>query len=146
MVSSLFSRLLTDNGISQTALVPLIGKHGRSKHFLSQALNYSTIRNISGDSNLINIFYRFKNLPRSSSLKQTCLCSIVLMASCPHVIMTSCDAFYRFLYVDAGTTGRWSDGGTYDQCSLALDAGTLHVPAEADLSCTETVWFVSICI
>ena len=44
--------------------------------------------------------------------------------------MASCDAFYRFLYVDAGTTGRWSDGGTYDQCSLAhaLDAGTLHVP------------------
>ena len=49
--------------------------------------------------------------------------------------MASCDAEYNFLYVDAGTAGRWSDGGTYDSCSLAtvLENKTAGVPADSQL-------------
>ena len=46
------------------------------------------------------------------------------------VLMAACDANYKFTYVDAGTSGRWSDGGTFDHCSLnaQLSAGDLNLP------------------
>jgi hypothetical protein len=45
-----------------------------------------------------------------------------------------CVAHYRFLYVDVGTPGRWSDGGTFDQCSLneAVEAGQLQIPGSSN--------------
>jgi len=46
------------------------------------------------------------------------------------VLMALCDSQYRFTYVDTGMAGRWSDGGTFDNCSLnhALSEGMLNMP------------------
>ena len=51
------------------------------------------------------------------------------------VLMAACDAMYKFTYIDVGTPGRWSDGGTFDNCSLhdALSSGELNIPADANL-------------
>ncbi|XP_067939765.1 uncharacterized protein [Watersipora subatra] len=55
------------------------------------------------------------------------------------VLRAMCDASYRFTYVDVGTSGRWSDGGTFDNCSLkhAMAAGNLNVPNDCPLTGTE---------
>ena len=49
--------------------------------------------------------------------------------------MAVSDAMYRFVYVDVGTAGRWSDGGTFDNCSLnrKLTEGRLNLPADTQL-------------
>ena len=49
--------------------------------------------------------------------------------------MNMCDARYRFTYVDVGTSGRWSDGGTFDNCSLntALSANQFDMPPSDSL-------------
>ena len=46
------------------------------------------------------------------------------------VLLGVCDANYRFTYVDVGTSGRWSDGGTFDHCSLntAMKESVLNIP------------------
>ncbi|XP_067947362.1 putative nuclease HARBI1 [Watersipora subatra] len=46
-----------------------------------------------------------------------------------------CDAKYRFTYVDVVTPGRFSDGGTFDQCSLnaAMESGQLNIPSPTNL-------------
>ena len=46
------------------------------------------------------------------------------------VLMAMCDASYKFTYVDVGTPGRWSDGGTFDVSTLsaAMEAKELNVP------------------
>ena len=51
------------------------------------------------------------------------------------VLMAISDASNKFTYVDVGTPGRWSDGGTFDYCSLStpLQAGYLNLPAESFL-------------
>ena len=51
------------------------------------------------------------------------------------VLMAVSDASYKFTYVDVGTPGRWSDGGTFDYCSLnaCMEAGNLNVPAASPL-------------
>ena len=51
------------------------------------------------------------------------------------VLMAVSDAMYRFVYVDVGTAGRWSDGGTFDNCSLnrKLTEGRLNLPADTQL-------------
>lgn len=51
------------------------------------------------------------------------------------VLMGVCDANYRFIYVDVGTSGRWSDGGTFEQCSLnkSMVDGALNLPDPTDL-------------
>ena len=51
------------------------------------------------------------------------------------VLLAVCDAMYKFTYIDVGTPGRWSDGGTFDHCTLnhALAAGDLNLPADATL-------------
>lgn len=56
------------------------------------------------------------------------------------VLMAASDALYRFIYVDVGTPGRWSDGGTFDNCSLnqALAENTLNLPSERPLPGTVT--------
>jgi DDE superfamily endonuclease len=48
------------------------------------------------------------------------------------VMMALVDASYRFLYVDVGSYGRTSDGGVFNNCSLAtaLDTGMLNIPNE----------------
>jgi len=52
------------------------------------------------------------------------------------VLLALVDANYRFLYVDIGCYGRMSDGGVYNNSSLAeaLANNTLHVPAPEVLS------------
>lgn len=51
------------------------------------------------------------------------------------VLMAVCDAHYRFVYVDVGTPGRWSDGGTFDTCSLStkMSEGGLNLPTNSQL-------------
>lgn len=51
------------------------------------------------------------------------------------VLMATCDSQYRFTYVDVGTSGRWSDGGTFDHSSLndALRNGDLNLPESSCL-------------
>ncbi|XP_067937154.1 uncharacterized protein [Watersipora subatra] len=46
-----------------------------------------------------------------------------------------CDAKYRFTYVDDGTPGRFSDGGTFGQSSLnaAMESGQLNIPSPTNL-------------
>lgn len=48
------------------------------------------------------------------------------------VLMAVSDAMYRFVYIDVGTPGRWSDGGTFDCCDLnrKLSDGSLNLPAD----------------
>lgn len=49
------------------------------------------------------------------------------------VLLGVCDSDYRFTYVDVGTSGRWSDGGTFDHSELnaALTNGDLNLPGPA---------------
>ncbi|XP_067950445.1 uncharacterized protein [Watersipora subatra] len=51
------------------------------------------------------------------------------------VLMAMCDAKYRFTYVDVGTPGRFSDGGTFGQSSLnaAMESGQLNIPSPTNL-------------
>ena len=51
------------------------------------------------------------------------------------VLMTMCNARYQFTYVDVGTSGRWSDGGTFNNCSLnsALSENRLQMPPSETL-------------
>ena len=51
------------------------------------------------------------------------------------VLLGVCDSNYRFTYVDVGTSGRWSDGGTFEQCSLnaAISDKTLNIPEPTNL-------------
>lgn len=51
------------------------------------------------------------------------------------VLLGVCDSSYRFLYVDVGTSGRWSDGGTFDNCSLnrEVETDSLHIPPPHNL-------------
>ena len=44
--------------------------------------------------------------------------------------MALCDHEYNLTYVDVGTPGRFSDGGTFDSCSFkaAMEAKTLGIP------------------
>ena len=51
------------------------------------------------------------------------------------VLLGVCDANYKFIYVDVGTAGRWSDGGTFDTCSLnqAMTIDSLNIPAPRNL-------------
>lgn len=46
------------------------------------------------------------------------------------VLMALCDSLYKFTYIDVGTPGRWSDGGTFDNSSLndAMKNGSLNLP------------------
>lgn len=46
------------------------------------------------------------------------------------VLMAMCDAEYKFTYIDAGRNGRVSDGGVFNQCSLAsaLQTDQLNLP------------------
>ena len=48
------------------------------------------------------------------------------------VLLATCDSQYRFTYIDLGTSGRWSDGGTFDHSSLnaALTNGDLNIPPD----------------
>ena len=70
--------------------------------------------------------------------------------------MAMCDSSYKFTYVDVGTSGRWSDGGTFDNCSLnqTVSDGTLSIPGDfplpgllfsTQLKTLESFFFVSIC-
>ena len=49
------------------------------------------------------------------------------------VVLSVCDAMYKFTYIDVETPGRWSDVGTFNHCTLnhALAAGGLNLPADA---------------
>lgn len=61
------------------------------------------------------------------------------------VLMAMCDAEYKFTYVDVGRNGRISDGGVFNQCSLAyaLENGELNLPEPKPLpGCTTPVPFV----
>lgn len=51
------------------------------------------------------------------------------------VLMAACDSLYKFIYVDVGTPGRWSDGGTFDHCNLrtAMVNSTLNIPMDSQL-------------
>ncbi|CAG2233049.1 unnamed protein product [Mytilus edulis] len=51
------------------------------------------------------------------------------------VLMAAVDASYRFIYVDVGTNGRTSDGGTFQNCSLnqALECNDLNIPEPTPL-------------
>lgn len=51
------------------------------------------------------------------------------------VLLGVCDSNYRFTYVDVGTSGRWSDGGTWDHCDLnaAITRGALNIPGPAPI-------------
>lgn len=55
------------------------------------------------------------------------------------VLMAVVDADYRFLYVDAGTQGRVSDGGVFRDCSFgcALEQGHLNIPPPVNLPNSE---------
>jgi len=55
------------------------------------------------------------------------------------VLLALVDANYRFLYVDIGCYGRMSDGGVYNNSSLAeaLANNTLHIPAPEVLSSSD---------
>ena len=46
------------------------------------------------------------------------------------VLMAMCDAQYKFTYIDVGAPGRFSDGGTFDFCSLKseIESGSLNIP------------------
>lgn len=48
------------------------------------------------------------------------------------VLMAVSDANYKFTYVDVGAAGRWSDAGTFENCSLntALSTTGLNLPAD----------------
>lgn len=51
------------------------------------------------------------------------------------VLLAVSDALYKFVYVDVGTPGRWSDGGTFDHSTLneSLNNGLLNIPADTTL-------------
>ena len=53
-------------------------------------------------------------------------------------MMAVVNSAYRFLYVDAGSNGRVSDGGVFGQCSFkrALSDGSLHLPSPTVLTGT----------
>ena len=55
------------------------------------------------------------------------------------VLLGVCDANYRFTYVDVGTSGRWSDGGTFAHCTLnqAMNESTLNVPEDEPIQGTK---------
>ena len=61
------------------------------------------------------------------------------------VLMAMCDSKYRFTYIDVGTPGRFSDGRTFDQCTLraAIDAGTLNLPPPTSLPGKMAFKFIS---
>ena len=49
--------------------------------------------------------------------------------------MAVCDADYRFLYVDVGTPGKWSDGGVFNRCALgvSLTEGVMGIPNPSEV-------------
>jgi hypothetical protein len=50
--------------------------------------------------------------------------------------MATCDAKYRFTYVDIGARGRHSDGGIFRMTSLyqKLEEGTLGIPDPKEIT------------
>lgn len=52
------------------------------------------------------------------------------------VLMAICDGNYKFIYIDAGSNGRISDGGVFNKCSFAnsLKRGSLHLPEAQKLT------------
>ena len=49
--------------------------------------------------------------------------------------MALVDANYRFIYIDVGSCGRNSDGGTFQKCSLnqGMQENSLNIPAPSEL-------------
>ena len=56
------------------------------------------------------------------------------------VLLAVCDAYYRFIVVDVGDSGKQSDGGVLSNSSFgqALEAGALHIPLPKTLPDTRT--------
>lgn len=52
------------------------------------------------------------------------------------VLMALADANYKIIYMDVGCKGRISDGGVFNQCTLAaaLEQNTLHIPPARPLT------------
>ena len=48
------------------------------------------------------------------------------------VLMAIADASYKFTYIDVGTAGRCSDGGTFEHCTFnrAAQRNLLNLPAD----------------
>lgn len=61
------------------------------------------------------------------------------------VLMAMCDAEYKFTYVDIGRNGRISDGGVFNQCSLAqaIRENQLNLPEPKPLpGCRKAIPYV----
>lgn len=63
------------------------------------------------------------------------------------VLMALVDAEYKFIYIDVGCSGRNSDGGIFNKCSLAksLDTNLIGIPPDRELpNALEKVPFVIV--
>jgi hypothetical protein len=57
------------------------------------------------------------------------------------VLLAMCDAFYRFIYVSVGESGRRSDGGVFENSGLSamLECNDLNIPPDSKLPGSEKI-------